>query len=165
MLKIIFDGLHLARGSFHAGQTGRGMQTGFVLFPRRLGRLRQRGAIAAPRFPWLIPCHEFLLGGTRQCAFGWQVYLIRFKNFSHPRHLHLSGSKKEVTSGVLYAALAQWCLKGTVKTPSRASLAPVFLNKTVALGWISVKANIVLIKLLQEVGLVWVCFFFTANTH
>lgn len=29
MLKIIFDGLHLARGSFHAGQTGRGTQTGF----------------------------------------------------------------------------------------------------------------------------------------
>jgi len=44
MLKIIFDGLHLARGSFRAGQPGRGGRRGlerFVLFPCRL---RRRGS-------------------------------------------------------------------------------------------------------------------------
>lgn len=49
-------------------------------------------------------------------------------------------------------ALVKWSPKGTVESPSKASFAPVFQNKNIALGWISVKINIVLIKMLQEVG-------------
>lgn len=38
-----------------------------------------------------------------------------------------------------------------METPSKTSFAPVFLNKNIAWGWISVKISIVFIKMLQKV--------------
>lgn len=58
------------------GGEGRQGLEQFVVFLPWLVCLRQSRATAAPCFPCLIPCHEFLLAGTGQCAFGWQVYLV-----------------------------------------------------------------------------------------
>lgn len=113
----------------------------FVLFLHRLGLLQQRGAIPAPCFPRLIPHHEFLVPGTRRCAFGWQVYLIPCENLSSLRHLHLCGSLKRSSLGSFMQHL--------VEMPSKASFAPFFLHINIALGWVSVKIN-VRIKMHEE---------------
>lgn len=137
------------------GRGGRGGLERVVRFPWWLGCWRQRGAIAAPAFPRPIPCHEFVLAGARRCALGWQVGVPdSMRESFQPETLASMWEQKGVTAGVLYAALVKWSLKGTMETPSAASFAPVFLNKNIAAGWISVKTNIVLIKMLQEVGFV-----------
>lgn len=79
------------------------------------------------------------------------MYLIPCENLFNQTFASL-WEQKDVASGVLYAALVKWSLKGTMDTPSKASFSPVFLNKNTGLGWVSVKASIVLIKMLQEVG-------------
>lgn len=79
------------------------------------------------------------------------MYLIPCENLSNQAFASL-WEQREVTSGVLYTALVKWSLKGTVETLSKASFSSVFLKKNTVLGWVSVKINIVLIKMLQEVS-------------
>lgn len=60
--------------------------------------------------------------------------------------------QKEVTSRVIYVTLIKHSLRGSMVIPPKQHLPHFFLNKNIALGWISVKINIVLIKMLQGVG-------------